>query len=528
MRVAFLVALSAALIWAVPVWAEKRAIVIGNADYRHAPDLSGADMRGAVDGLRAAGFHTQDGTDMDAGQLRVFLTGLVAPDSDPAGRIVVLNGRFLHDSGETWFMGVDARQPGALDVGLQGVPLSQVMRLIADGQPGAALILGTDGQEMPHGLGLENGIGRLEPPRKVAVMIGTPAAAVQGVTGLVRGMSVARVVAADPTLQLLPGASADLTPAISAAMQSGQRDTLRADQSAWVSASAANSAQGYQSYLNRFPRGLYSAAARERLLRIYPQQAAVPGVKTEQALNLSNPERATIQRWLSRLDYDTGTADAVFGQRTRSALAAWQKANGKQQTGYLDAEQVRMIRQQIAYLDGDNGRRDRAYWEQTGARGNTEGLTAYLRRYPYGLNAGTAQRMLDEATGQVRANLPQGDDATWRWARQQGSVAAYETYLDRYPHGRNAAQARMHLQTMRATTEAARREETAQMLDLATRRLIEERLRIAGMKPGPVDGDFTSETRAALSRYQAERNLHVTGFVTQETITHLLADVLQR
>ena len=35
--------LLAALIGATPVWAEKRAVVIGNADYRDAPDLAGSD-----------------------------------------------------------------------------------------------------------------------------------------------------------------------------------------------------------------------------------------------------------------------------------------------------------------------------------------------------------------------------------------------------------------------------------------------------------------------------------------------------
>ncbi len=49
-------ALTAALIGAVPAGAEDRAVVIGNSDYRHAPDLAGADMRPVVEGLREAGF----------------------------------------------------------------------------------------------------------------------------------------------------------------------------------------------------------------------------------------------------------------------------------------------------------------------------------------------------------------------------------------------------------------------------------------------------------------------------------------
>ena len=243
---------------------------------------------------------------------------------------------------------------------------------------------------------------------------------------------------------------------------------------------------------------------------------------------ITNSDRATIQRWLGRLGHDAGTADAVFGQRTRSALAAWQKANGHQPTGYLTGDQRRMIRAQIAHLDGDNGSRDRAYWQLTGARGDADGLRSYLRRYPDGLHAATARQMLDAATGNVTPDLPQGDAATWRWAREQGSAAAYETYLERYPQGTNAAEARTHLLTMRAATEAAHREERSLGLDLPARRLIEERLRIAGMRPGAVDGEFSDQTRAALRRYQGARNLRVTGFVTQETVGQLLQDVMLR
>lgn len=107
-----------------------------------------------------------------------------------------------------------------------------------------------------------------------------------------------------------------------------------------------------------------------------------------------------------------------------------------------------------------------------------------------------------------------------------GSAAAYETYLERYPRGRHAAEARSGLETLRAGTEAARREESALRLDSSTRLLIEERLRAAGLRPGPVDGEFNAETRSALRRYQAARNLRVTGYVTQETVGQMLQDVL--
>lgn len=559
--------LSASLIGALPAGAENRAVVIGNSDYREAPDLAGADLRAAVEGLNAAGFRTGEGTDLDSAALRSHLATLTADAPQPGmqegsqtgTQIVVLNGRFLHDSGETWFLGTEARAPGQLSADLQGVPLSLVMRLIADGRPGAVMMLGTDSQQMPHQAGLDSGIGRLAPPQGVAVITGTPEAVARGMAELLRGSSVAQTVAADQALQLVPGSPGRMTPiprGMSADKDEAGKDAgdpLRADRDAWTVAAAADTAPAYMAYLRRYPSGLYAAAARARIEdgsgqpapppasgsaaapeRDFPQPSlrptppAPPGAEAERAMALSNPERATIQRWLNRLGHDAGTADAVFGQRTRSALAAWQKANGHQPTGYLTRDQRRMLRAQIDHLDGDNGSRDRAYWQLTGARGDAEGLNAYLRRYPNGLHAANARQQLDAATGNVGSDLPQGDAATWRWAREQGSAAAYETYLERYPRGSHAGEAQTHLQTMRAATEAARREERGLGLDGAARRLIEERLRVAGMRPGPADGEFTDQTRAALRRYQGARNLRVTGFVTQETVSSLLADVVLR
>ena len=62
--------LLAALIGATPVWAEKRAVVIGNADYRDAPDLAGSDTAALAAALREAGFDTTDGIDLAADALR--------------------------------------------------------------------------------------------------------------------------------------------------------------------------------------------------------------------------------------------------------------------------------------------------------------------------------------------------------------------------------------------------------------------------------------------------------------------------
>jgi len=569
MRIA--AALLAALIGAAPAWAENRAVIVGNADYRSAPDLAGSDTVALGNTLRVAGFTTQQGVDLAADPLRRLIESLVRADPAPGARIVALNGRFLNDGTETWFMGADAEEPGRLGVGMQGVPLSLVMRLMAGGDPGAVLVLGTDGQRMPHRPGLENGIGPLAPPRGVWVVTGSPEAGARAMGRLAGGASLVQAMAADPALQLVPGGARD--PVL--APRRKVPDPQAADRDAWAEASTADGMRAYQDYLARFPRGLYAAPARERLAQIRRAPAAQsadrhvwaraaaedsaagyvaylqdfpagrfarvarlrlaelrpvrpgpdlsPAAAAEQALNLAPAERAAIQRHLSQLGGQPGPADGVFGQRTRAAITDWQRRNGLAATGHLTRSQVRMLATQVERLQADAAARDRAWWRQTGAQGDPEGLRAYLDRYPDGLHAETARRRL--SGGQtVPAAAPAGDEATWRWAGRQGSAAAYETYLDRFPAGAHAAQARQRLATLRAGIEAARREESALGLTPSARRLIEDRLRLAGMQPGAVDGEFTEETRAALRRYQEARNLRVTGYLTQQTVSGLLAD----
>ena len=64
----------------------------------------------------------------------------------------------------------------------------------------------------------------------------------------------------------------------------------------------------------------------------------------ERLLGLTLAERADIQRRLTRLGYDTYGSDGTFGGSTRRAIATWQGDEGDAITGYLTADQVRLIR----------------------------------------------------------------------------------------------------------------------------------------------------------------------------------------
>lgn len=79
---------------------------------------------------------------------------------------------------------------------------------------------------------------------------------------------------------------------------------------------------------------------------------------------------------------------------------------------------------------------DQAYWRSSGAKSGTEsGLRRYLQRYPSGLYSGTANRQLDV----IIANRQTADAArernAWDNASQTDSIRGYQTFLTQFPNG---------------------------------------------------------------------------------------------
>jgi len=66
--------------------------------------------------------------------------------------------------------------------------------------------------------------------------------------------------------------------------------------------------------------------------------------RDEAALNLSREDRTVIQRALVAAGHDTRGVDGTFGSGTRRAIRDWQTARSAPATGYLTAEQVRVLK----------------------------------------------------------------------------------------------------------------------------------------------------------------------------------------
>ena len=261
----------------------------------------------------------------------------------------------------------------------------------------------------------------------------------------------------------------------------------------------------------------------------------------EDSLGLALDARREIQRDLTILDYNTRGIDGIFGQGTRRAIANWQQVNGYPQTTYLSAEQIQRLDAQAsvraAELEAEAERKraeqarlDEAYWEETGARGTEVGLRAYLERYPDGIHSEQAQAALEEIALAKRQNVSVEERASWDAARAINAVTSYQNYLTLYPNGAFASDARAKItelnrsQADASSIAAAAEAEQRLKLNPITARLVEARLKTLGFDPGAVDGRFDDSTRRALRRYQASRDLTVTGYLNEATLIRILAD----
>ncbi|MBD9372649.1 peptidoglycan-binding protein [Rhizobium sp. ARZ01] len=168
----------------------------------------------------------------------------------------------------------------------------------------------------------------------------------------------------------------------------------RREDNSWSRAVLNGRAEAFEKYLSEYPNGRFSKQARRRLADLekntnigttaqddgttVEDNASASGVVTEQPAArqklqsqttvyqtppdvreayLDAGTRAQSQRWLNALGYSTGGADGVFGPRTRSAIAAWQRSLGYSADGYLTRKQYRQLRESGQFAANRNRER---------------------------------------------------------------------------------------------------------------------------------------------------------------------------
>ncbi|MFD1880566.1 peptidoglycan-binding protein [Paracoccus pacificus] len=544
---------------AMAAHAESRAIVIGNSNYDNAPDVPGAEgMAPARKALNDAGFRVIGGDNVRTNGLREDIEAFIAPDNNAGPRIILLAGRFVRSANDSWFISQGADRPSLSNADTQGVSLSVLMDALGR-RPGQSVILlgnGGDGP-MKTGLGIASGLGDLRIPEGVTVVTGTPADMVRATQMMVTdGRRFDQLGNAGRSVRVMgyraPGAVlGGNRPGPSGGGNTGNPgNSSEAD--AWNLARKNDSIEQYRAYLRAYPNGSHADAARERIFALGRNDDVDRNAVRENDL-LNRDQRRQVQRNLTLLGYDTRGADGIFGSATRRAIRDWQARNNLSQTGYLtERQQIVLLSEQsrkAADLRDQNRKdeaarieaADRRYWADVGSVGGAQGLRAYLSRYPNGIYAKQARQKLAElggGGGGTSTGAGPREAEMWRRTQDDPSARRYRDYLNAYPNGVYAKQARAALNRLEkqqpdpakrpnpATTDAAKAEAALGLTD-ATRQLIEGRLAAAGVNPGKVDGKFDGQTRNAIRVFQRARNLPATGYMDQATVVQLLAQALR-
>ncbi|MEL6839728.1 MAG: peptidoglycan-binding protein [Pseudomonadota bacterium] len=478
---------------ATPLLAQDAALLMGVNRYEELRRVSnGTDVLNSADSLRDAGYNVStlangSGADM-ARLLQRF-----AVDAEEADRLVVgLAGRFVTDGARTWLLPADADRPTLFDV-QNAVSVDSVLRVLAQKPGQAILILGYDQDaDNPIGSYLRQGVGDLDIPQGVTVFYGEPdftdGVVIEAITvpggdamAFARNSRGLREAGFQPqSLIMRPEGDEDIAPAPVVNVS----DAL----AAWNAAREENTADSYRDYVFAYPDSPFAAEARRRLDDIENDPQRLAEIAEDQ-LNLNRNARRDIQRNLTLMEFNTRGVDGIFGPGTRGAIRNWQQTNGFAQTGFL-------TREQIDRLDGQASRRAAEIEAQEEAE---------------------------------RAELERLDRAYWEETGASGDEAGYRAYLDRYPEGIFAEEARSALQQSEDNDQdAARDRERALNINPVLGRLIESRLAQLGFNPGRVDGRFDRDTRRAISRYQASNGLSATGYLDEPTLARLLADTFGR
>ncbi len=539
---------------ATPAFAQSTALLIGNKDYSQASDIRrGNEITRAQRSLQQSGVRVVARSDANLEEMRqaLFEFGQTVGRSEEV--LVGLSGHFVHSATETYFLATDSDTGPLAGLANGALPLSTIMGWLAERPGDAVLVLGNSDDDRSISPFLNTSVGALTIPQGVTVIITGHRPAANLIDRVIAEPGAEFVkIARQQNMQVLgyaPDEHVFLTKPEVAASPANTAPSPTTNQStnnrlrdviAWRSANSANTADAYERYLRENPRGQFTEMARNRIVALTDTPEA-RAERAEQSLDLSRDARRDIQRNLTLLEFNTRGIDGIFGRGTRAAVEAWQRDQRMEVTGFLTRDQITRLDAQAerraAELQQEAESRrlqvlaaDRAYWDETGARGDEVGLRTYLNRYPDGEYSEIASERLADIERGKRRQANQIDRQFWDYATTTNTVEGYRDYLADMPNGafRDDAEARIaritqQQQNAQGNNQAARQEQ-ALNLSPRTRQVVESRLERLEMRPGRVDGVFDADTRRAIRRYQGSRNLEQTGYLSEAVVVRLLAD----
>lgn len=532
----------AALMIGVPTASADAALILVQSDYAELDDVSGANQASELAQIAEdAGFEVTASLDSDVRDAADAIDEFRRDAEDGERVMILISGHILSDGSNTWLLTNEAEDVSRFNIGSMAVPLGPIMDIASDFPGQAVLMMAGSGEDADTDDLLP--VETIDAAQGVSVFSGR----IDRLTDmtedmlLVPGLSLAEIAEEAPRGVEASGFISPATaflPADDGSFTVIERSVQDPQEAFWVVARTMDTAEGYDLYLEYYPDGLHNGEARAALRQL-ESDAQNADEMAEAALELNRAARRQVQRNLSLLGHNPRGIDGIFGPATRSAISGWQGANGYDQTGYLDAPQLRQMTEaadaRAAQLEAEaeerqreQDRQDRAYWNQIGQGQDEAGLRAYLESYPDGLFADVAEARLEQIESEKMANARAEERAFWNRVREEDRATSYRAYLERYPDGLFVDNAQARLQALRndrnrdQLVAQARDEEREVAGNPVSRLLVETRLRTLGYELSGVDGEFDGTTRRAIRRFQRSRGLDVTGFVTQDTMVRLL------
>jgi len=528
-----------AFLIAAPLSAADLALVLANDNYRSLRDAPGAaDLGPIASRLEDLGFEVITAYNGDTDDM-IAAAESFRDEAEEADRVlIVMDGHFVSSGTDAWLLASDAEDIGPLTLSTQGISLTALAEIAGDAAAGRAVILaGRSSTLASPGRGLRTGTQGLNLPQGVTLASGSPEWLRHAIfAGLLRkGNSLNQAltqVAARGFLSDSVGYTEGIVTGPPAQppvdTEALTQDAL--DEGFWNAARAMDTEEALNLYLTRYPRGRFVRDARARIAALEADEANRWEAE-EAALNLSRDDRRAIQGDLTLLGFNTRGVDGIFGPGTRTAITNWQRERRFEATGFLNRPQWRQLADEAARRreeQADQARREEdRFWQQNGRNGTAEGLRAYLDRYPNGRYAEEARRQLAEFETQEEDENRRAASRAWQQAQEVDTVDAYTDFLNRFPNSEFAEQAQHRIAELRnddtsRLMEAARAEENQNVNNPVTRLLVEQRLAQLGFNPGAPDGTFTEETREALRQFQREIGIFESGYVTNRTVASLL------
>ena len=502
-RIAFAAAMVAAT-WLVgsgasPAFASQRvALVIGNAAYAHAPALANplndaADVGAALERLGFAVTRLDNAAQV---ALRRGLQQFALAASASEVAVVFYAGHGIEVDRRNFLVPVDARLASDQDVEFEAVPLELVARAV-ERASGLRLVILDACRENPFAVQMQRegatrsigrGLARVEPSGETLIAY----AAKEG------------TVASDGSGRNSPYSEALLAHLEEPGLEVGLLFRKVRDA---VLASTGGRQEPFV-YGSLSSRGVYLAASPASDSEPAPPASSVPGVASGTARVTA--EQLAVERvyWESVKDsqdpadvgmylerYPGGAYEALARNRLKRLEAAAKDPDPPASTPQPSSLSDRMAEARLAA--------EAKFWALVEGSEEPGDIETYLEQYPEGVYAPLARMRLS----QLRRE---------RSGAQGSAHAAVESGLEAAA-GAPAPALSQAASTVAAGSDAAPQAlESSLGLERSERRWIQAGLASLGLEPGPADGLFGARTRSAIRRYQGEKGLEETGYLTSE------------